>query len=145
MANVDVTNIDAERDTGVVVADIALINTVVSVANTLTIIPTRPGRKIVLIIAEVSSAGALAVTVAAGNYWYAKALGAVAVASGTKKVFCFTPARYQTSTGLKATSGNIVVTITPAEGKRLSTDHGATFMCFQMPDIDGRLPSESES
>ena len=136
MANVNVTNIDLERDEGV---DVSAVAFAVAASNTLTIVPPRPGRKLVLII---YADAAVNVTVAVGNYWYAKALGAVNVGAGVAKAFCFTPARYQTSTGLQATSGNIVVTIAAADGSMSAAD---TWMCFQLPDIDGRLPSESES
>lgn len=144
--NTDVVNIDLERDEGIACTPVAFTNAAIDDVETLTFVPTRPGKKLVVIINNIAAdAGALAVTVAAGNYWYAKALAAVSIAAEVSKAFCFTPARYQTSTGLKATSGKIVITITPAAGKKVWTDHDATYQHFQLPGVVGRLPSESES
>ncbi len=132
--NTDVTNIDLTRDSGVLCTNVAFTNTTADALETLTFIPTKNGKKLILIINEVSgNAGSLSVTVSAGNYWAAKAMGAVAVAQGTSKAFCFTPARYMTSTGVDATESKIVVTITPATGKKVWTDHDATYQHFQIP------------
>ncbi|MDO9463781.1 MAG: hypothetical protein Q7J67_00530 [bacterium] len=137
--NIDVTNIDLERDEGIACTKIAFTANDSGVADTLTIVPTRPGKKMVLIITTVTIA--VNVTIALGNYWYAKALAAVNVPTNSAKAFCFTPARYQTSTGLKATSGKMVITVTPVDG----VIDAVCYQVLQLPGVVGRLPSESES
>ncbi|MCJ7790524.1 MAG: hypothetical protein MUP69_10205 [Candidatus Atribacteria bacterium] len=142
LANVNktVVNVDLELDTGVVVTPVAFTSdTTDGDTETLIIIPTRPGRKLVLIVNNVAGAqGNITLTCAAGNYWAAQAMTPVVVAQGTSKAVVFTPARYQITTGIEATEGKIIVVVTPVH--QLVTDHTATWQCFQLPGVDRRLP-----
>jgi len=132
--NTAVVNINLVRDSGTLCTKVNFTNTGANELETLTFIPTKNGNKLVVIITEGSGTdGSLSITVAAGNYWAAQAMGAVAVAQGTSKAFCFTPARYMTTTGVDATESKIVVTITPASGKKVWTDHDAFYQHFQLP------------
>jgi hypothetical protein len=132
MANVNktVTNVDLVRDTGTAVTATALTSDVAANdTETLIITPTVPAYRLVVIINNVAAdQGSLGITVTVGDYWMAKAMASVAVVQATAKAFMFTAARYQ----LKADS-TIKVVIAPASGKKLVTNHAATWQCFQIP------------
>ena len=133
MANVDkvVTNVNLIEGTGVAVPVTAFTSdTSVNDTETLIITPTRPGCKLVLIINENGSGdqGAMSVTITAGDYWAGVAMAAVTIANTIKKAFVFEPAKYQAMA-----DSHIHVKVAPYTGKKLATNHAATWQCFQMP------------
>lgn len=117
------------RDTGVVCTPLACASdgTTTSV-EILVITPTRPGTKLLVVIDSITTY-VPTITVAAGNYWCALALGATTVAANTSKGYTFTPARYQT----KANS-QIVFTITGNGTNSLAST--CTYMVIEMPDVN---------
>ena len=132
MANVDktVTNVDLTRETGVAVTATAFTSdTSADDTETLIITPTRRGTQLVVIINNVASdQGSLAVDCAAGDYWAGVAMTQVAVAQGTSKALVFEPAKHKDKD-----DDTIEVVVAPASGKKLVTNHAATWQCFQLP------------
>jgi len=127
--NTDVTNVDLTRETGVDVTATAFTETTADDTETLTITPTRRGTQLVVIINEVSGdAGTMTVDCAAGDYWAGQAMTQVEIAQGKSKAFVFEPAKHKDKD-----DDSIVLTITPASGKKVWTDHDATWQCFQLP------------
>lgn len=133
MANVDktVTNIDLIREEGVVVTPTAFTSdTSANDTETLIITPTVPGNWMILIINNVASdQGSLTVTCAKGDYWFAKAMDTVTILQNTDQAIVFQAAAHKDKD-----DNTIEFVVTPASGKKLVTNHGATWQCFQMPD-----------
>jgi len=96
-------------------------------AEVFTITPTGKPSHLLIIINEVSSGGAVAVSVAAGGLWAAGSALSESVASGTSEAIVLETAKYM------AAAGTIAVTLTPASGKKLKSDHGATMQVIELP------------
>ena len=131
MANVDktVTNVALVRETGTAVTAVALTSDAGNNTETLIITPTCPANRIILIVNEVSGGGTMTVNCAAGDYWMALAMTEVEVEKSTSKAFIFQAAMHKDKD-----DNTIEVVIAPASGKKLKTDHGATWQIMQMPD-----------
>lgn len=133
MANVDkvVTNVDLIREEGVVVTPTAFTSdTSVNDTETLIITPTVPGNRMILIINNVASdQGSLTVTCAKGDYFLGKAMGTVTILQNTDAAIIFQAAAHK-----DRGDNTIEFVVTPASGKKLVTNHAATWQCFQMPD-----------
>jgi len=116
--NIAVTPTNVVRNTGTIVAPVAIDADTV----TLTITPTKGCNKLVLVLTN-GGAG-YDVDVAAGNYWAGKAMTAVTMAAETR-VFCFESARF--AAYVSAAADKIVVTV----GAAATTT--TTYQCFQLP------------
>jgi len=114
-------------NTGYEVASNAATADTADLAEVFTITPTRKPSRIAVIINEVSEGGALAVSVAAGGLWAAGSALSESVASGKSEAIVLETAKYL------STSGTILITLTPASGKKLKTDHGATMQVIELP------------
>lgn len=146
MANVDKVVSVAETnlpllvaETGTLVTPVAFTSdTSVNDTETLVITPRGPCHKMVVIISEnnASSGGTMTVRCAAGSYWAGKAMDVVDVAVSTSKAFVFESAKHYGNVGLgtvDADEAKIQISVTPASGKKLVTNHGATWQVFQLP------------
>lgn len=118
------------REAGVVVTPVAFTEVTIDDTETLTITPTKRGNKLVIIISEVSGTdGTMTIDVAAGDYWAALAMTQVSVAQGTSVAIMLQAAAHKGKT-----TDTIVITITPASGKKIWTDHDATYQVFQIAE-----------
>ena len=70
--------------------------------------------------------GAVAWSIAAGDYWAAGSAKTGSVAQATTELIMLEGAKYKTQ------AGTIAITLTPASGKRLLTDHAAAVNCIQI-------------
>lgn len=116
---VSVTNTDVVTvNTEYAVTKNAATSTVIDATEVFTITPTKGVEK-VLIFIEVTAGdqGAVAYSVAAGEFWAATSALTGSVAQGTTDVITLETAKYM------AQAGTIAITFTPASGKRLLTDH----------------------
>ena len=117
------------REAGTVITAVAFTETSANETETLVITPSLAGSRLILIINEVSGdSGTMTVDCAAGDYWAGEALSTVSVAQATDVVLCFEPAMHQDKD-----DDTITVVITPASGKKVWTDHDATYQCFELP------------
>lgn len=126
---VNTTNTDISKfNTEVTLTKNAATSTVIDETEVFTITPTKADHKTVITIENGAGHGALAWSFAAGDYWAApKSALAGSVADGTSEVIVLEGAKYQ------AQAGTIALTLTPAAGKRLLTDHAAKVAVVQLP------------
>jgi hypothetical protein len=104
--------------------------TVSNTAEVFTITPTRPASKMVIMIkAGAATEGAVAWSIAAGatNHFGSGAADTGSVAQGTTEAIVIDTARHMSSTG------TIPITLTPATGKILLTDHVASMAVVELP------------
>jgi hypothetical protein len=124
----DVTPDVLTRESGVDITATAFTETTADDTETLVIKPSKAGSRLILIINEVSGdSGTMKVNCAAGDYWAGQAMTEVEIAQGKSKAFCFEPAKHLDD------DDEITVVITPATGKKVWTDHDATYQCFELP------------
>jgi hypothetical protein len=143
MANVDKFVSVAEtnlpllvEETGVDVTAVAFTSDVDNGTETLIITPRGPCHKMVVIINEVSDDGDLAVNCEAGSFWAGQAMNKVDVESGKSVAFVFEAAKHYGNEGLgevDADEAKIQISVAPDTGKKLVTNHGATWQVFQLP------------
>ena len=91
------------------------------------ITPTKADAKIVLRFTVADTHGAVALSVAAGDFWASTGALSLSVAQATTGLVVLEGAKYTKA------NGTIEVTATPAVGKKLKTDHALTVSCFQLP------------
>ena len=117
------------RNTGVVCTKVDCTNAGTNTADVekLVITPIRPGIKLLVIVTAVTYD--VTVTIDAGDYWFAKALGAVTVSAGTSRGFTLEGARYKTKI-----LGQIIVSIINDNSHALNGD--ASYQVIEMPDVD---------
>ena len=116
--------------TEAVVTFSAATSTVANTAEVFTITPTRPSSKmVVMITAGGATEGAVAWSIAAGasNHFGSGAADTGSVAQATTEALVIDTARHMSSTG------TIPITLTPATGKKLLTDHVATMAVIELP------------
>jgi hypothetical protein len=96
-------------------------------AEAFTITPTREGSKMIVIIGGTGSGADDGITAAftAGGLWAGKAVS-LTVAKNTEKMVQLDSAY------VKAAAGTIVLTLTPAAGDKLVTDHSAYVKVIEM-------------
>jgi hypothetical protein len=96
-------------------------------AEVFTITPTREGSKMIVIIGGTGAAADDAITYsfAAGGLWAGKAVTG-SVTKNTEKMVQLDSAY------VKAAAGTIVLTLTPAAGDKLVTDHSAYVKVIEM-------------
>jgi len=147
MANVDTainlteTNLkQLVYETGTLVTPVAFTSdTSNNDTETLVITPSKGCRKLVVIINEnnASTGGTLTVNVAAGSFWAGKAMTEVEIAVSTSKAFVFEGAKHLGNksgvSAVDADEAKIQILVAPANGKKLATNHGATWQVFQLP------------
>jgi len=122
-ANMDVTIVDLVRNTGTVAALTAIADDTVG----LIITPTKPCRKLILILANAGAA--YTVDIVAGSYWAGQAMTQVAM--GTEvRAFVFEPARllkYQVNTAAVVYDYRIKLVLSAAATTT------TTYQCLQLP------------
>lgn len=105
----------------------AATSTTIDETEVFTITPTAPDYKVVVEIVNGAGHGALAWSIAAGDYWAATDALTGSAADGAPEVIVLEGAKY------KAQAGTIAITLTPASGKRLLTDHAAQVNVIELP------------
>jgi len=124
---VDVTNVTLERDTVDILAPDAATADVADTAEVFTITPTKRTDKIIIEVSVADTNGTVVCTLGAGDYWAGKAVSFNAVQNKTSVFHVSDIARFLTS------DGKIKLTLTPATGKKLLTDHAATVQVIELP------------
>jgi len=104
----------------------AATSSVVDATEAFTITPTRKGPKIALFFYNGAGHGAITYSIAAGDMWASTGAVAGSIAAGAIEVLQLDTAKVMSS------SGTIVVTLTPASGKRLLTDHACGMYVLEL-------------
>ena len=124
---VTMTDISA-FNTATAVTKVAATADVADTAEEFTITPTKRDGLLVVRINNVSAAnGTVAFSVAAGGLWAAGAAKTGTVAQGVSSDVVLEGGKY------KKADGTIAITITPASGKKLKTDHTLSIEAIQLP------------
>ena len=94
-----------------------------------TITPTQGNHRLAIVIKNPSASnGSLVATIAKSTeFWAATSDLTLTIEQGNSEVVYLDTARFTTA------SGTILVTLTPATGKKLLTDHTATMYVVQAP------------
>ena len=128
MPNTAITNINATLNTKVVSTSTAATADSADLAEVFDITLTKSGGKAYIEINNVSGAnGTVTYSIAAGTAFWASTVALTgSVAQGTSGLIQVDTAR------VKNASGVITLTITPASGKKLKTDHTLTLKVVQL-------------
>jgi len=105
----------------------AATSSVVDATEVFTVTPTVAGSRIAIAIKVGITHGAVAYSIAKGGQWGSVAAVTGSVAQAATEIIVFDDAK------IMSTSGTYVITLTPASGKRLLTDHAATMQVIEMP------------
>jgi hypothetical protein len=124
---VDCTNVTLEIDTVDTLAAAAASVDVADTAEVFTITPTKRTGKMIIEVAVANSHGTVACSLGAGDYWASKAVSFDAVQNKTSVFHVSDIARFLTN------DGEIKLTLTPATGKKLLSDHAATVQVIELP------------
>jgi DNA primase len=124
---VSCNNVTLEVNTVKVLAADAATSTEASAPEAFTITPTKAGRKILILVTVADAHGTVVCSLGAGSeFWASDAQTFNAVQNKTSAFQIEDVARFLTS------SDTIVLTLTPANGKRLATDHAATVQVIEL-------------
>lgn len=118
-------------DSEVVVTFSAATATAANATEIMAITPTRPGSKCIILITEgggTTDSGALGFSIGAGTseHFGAGSAATGSVARTKTEAIVVNTARFMQS-------GAIDITLTPATGDALLTDHAATVACIELP------------
>ena len=102
-------------------------STVIDATEVFTITPTESDEKVVVEIVNGAGHGALAWSVAAGDYWAAGSALTGSASDGATELIVLEGAKY------KLQAGTVAITLTPATGKRLLTDHASAVNVIELP------------
>jgi hypothetical protein len=97
----------------------AATSTTIDEAEVFTITPTQAKQCMTIIIGNGTGHGALTAAFSAGDMWGAKAISSLSVGAGEEQMI-----KIDSFKALQ-NDGTIDLTLTPASGKRLLTDHAA--------------------
>jgi len=111
----------------VVLTKNAATSSTIDETEVFTVTPTKADHKVVYIIENGSATNALAYSIAAGDYWAGGSAKTGSVAANSSEVIVLEGAKY------KAQAGTVSITLTPASGKILSTDHAAKVAVIELP------------
>jgi hypothetical protein len=93
-----------------------------------TITQTKADQRVIITINNVAAdQGTITYSIAAGAFWASSAALTGSVAQGLSRGIVLEGAKYKSATG------TIVITFTPASGKRLLTDHALKVQVIQLP------------
>lgn len=124
VSNTEIT----EFNTEVEVTENAATSAVIDETEVFTVSPGAKDPKVVIQLANGIGHGAVAWSVAAGDYWAAPLTALTgSIAAGTIEAIVLEGAKY------KNQDGTIAITLTPASGKRLATDHAAWIASVELP------------
>lgn len=101
-------------------------STVADEVEVFTITPTKSDYKVMIEIVNGPTHGTISFSIAAGGYWAAGSALTGTVAQATTRLIVLEGAKY------KALAGTIAITLTPASGKKLLTDHASAVNCIQI-------------
>ena len=105
----------------------AATSTTIDQAEVFTITPTGKPNKTAIIFVNGAGHGAYTYSIAAGaNVFKAGAAKTGSIAAGASEVIQLDLGRYTTATG------TVLVTLTPASGKRLLSDHAASMSVIEL-------------
>lgn len=104
----------------------AATSSVVDTAEVFTITPTKADNKMVIEIYNGSGHGAVAWSIAAGDFFASTVAKTGSVAAAKTEIIELETAKY------KKAAGTILVTLTPASGKRLLTDHASGMSVIEL-------------
>ena len=125
---VNCTNVTLARNTVSVQAPDAATANTNDLAEVFTITPTKPHCKMILLISVANTHGTVACSLGAGSeFWPSKAQTFNAVQNKISVFHIADGARFLTS------SDTILLTLTPATGKKLKDDHVATVQVIELP------------
>jgi hypothetical protein len=127
MAAVDVTNVTLTLNTEGVFASDAATETVINTAQAFNVTPTKADNKVLIGIVNGAGHGALAWSIAAGGFWGAGAAKTGSCADGKTEVIVLEGGKYASAAGV------YVITLTPATGKILLTNHAAAVYAIELP------------
>jgi len=102
-------------------------STVINATETFAITPNRAANKLVVIINVGPTHGAVAFSVAAGTHFGAGNDYTGSVAQDTSEAFVLDTAKFLNA------DGKIIITATPATGKKLYTDHAMSASLISLP------------
>ncbi len=128
---VAVTNTELTKyGTEAVVTFNAATSTTANEVEVFTVTPTRPGSKCLMMITEAggTAGGAVAFSIGAGT---SEHFGSGAAKTGS--VAANTTEAIVVNTAQHMASGTLLVTLTPATGKKLLTDSAATMQVVELP------------
>jgi hypothetical protein len=95
-------------------------------AEVFTITPTASGGKLALMFYNGAGHGAITYSIAAGDFWASIAAVTGSIAAGAIEVLELDTAK------IMQNDGTIAVTLTPASGKRLLTDHASGMYVLEL-------------
>jgi len=129
---VTVTNVTLVRDTANIGAGDAATADTADLAEVFTITPTKGMDKMIIEIAVANTNGTVACSMAAGdNFWAKKAKTWNCVQNKTTIFHISDIARFMTK--VTGAAGKMLLTLTPASGKKLLTDHTAVVKVVELP------------
>ena len=122
------TNVTLARNTVSVQAPDAATANGADTAEVFTITPSKPHCKMIIEVAVADSNGTVTCSLGAGTeFWPSGAQAFNAVQNKTSVFHIADGARFLTS------SDTILLTLTPATGKKLLSDHAATVQVIELP------------
>jgi hypothetical protein len=124
---VDCTNITLELDTVDTLDADAATADADNLAEVFTITPTKRTDKMIILVEVANSHGTVECALGAGDYWAATEVTFDAVQNKTSVFHVSDIARFMTE------DGEIKLTLTPASGKKLLTNHAATVQVIELP------------
>ena len=122
VTNTKIINLQAE----IVETANAATSTVANTAEVFTVTPSTAGTQTMFRITVGPTHGAVAYSVAAGVEFGKGIAFTGSVAQSTSEVFVLDTARFLTA------AGTILITLTPASGKKLLTDHAASMAVYNV-------------
>lgn len=102
-------------------------SSVIDATEVFTITPTKPDGRVLIEIENGPTHGTITYSIAAGGFWAAGSALTGSVAQTLSRGIVLESAKYLSA------AGTIVITFTPASGKRLLTDHLLTVRVTQLP------------
>lgn len=124
---VTATNTQLVTNTITTINDNAATTSVIDATEVFTITPTKADQRVAIIIENGPTHGSVTYSIAAGEFWAAGSALTGSVAQATSRAIVLEGAKY------KKNNGSIVITFTPASGKRLLTDHALVVQVIQLP------------
>ena len=127
MADLAITNTAVALNTVVAIpATVAATEDGTGTAQNMVITPTVADGQLVIRAKVADTNGAVALSVTAGDLWAATSALSLSCAQATDNIFILDAAKYVQS------DGTIVITATPASGKKLKSDHAFVMSAFQL-------------
>lgn len=124
---VAVTNSSPTENTITTLTDNPATSSVIDATEVFTITPTKSDQRVLIEIENGPTNGTITYSIAAGGFYAASAALTGSVAQDLCRGLVLEGSKYKSATG------TIVITFTPASGKRLLTDHALVVRVIQMP------------